>query len=160
MSAQLDIEILDENRLIENRLDALTHAEQIAYLGHRLAELPQTELPLKHHFAPGVYMREISMPAETVVIGMIHRTEHLNVLVSGACFIIHDDGRREELRAPMTFVSKAGVQKVLYITEDMIWMTVHVTNETDIPTLEAMLTEPIPPDPLERIKATVREVLK
>lgn len=130
----------------------LTHAQQIAYIGHRLAEFPQTDLPLKHHFAPGLYIREIFMPASTVVIGMIHKTEHPNILVQGACYIVHEDGRREELRAPMTFISKAGVQKVLYIIEDMIWMTCHVTTETDIEKLEGMLIEPIPPNPLELLK--------
>lgn len=132
--------------------DEMNHAQQIAYIGHELAKLPQTDLPLKHHFAPGLYIREIFMPADTVVIGMIHKTEHPNILVKGACYIVHDDGRREELRAPMTFASKAGVQKVLYITEDMIWMTCHVTTETDVEKLEAMLTEPIPPNPLELLK--------
>lgn len=152
MNTSLDIELSDD-RIVE-RIEApleLTHAQQIAYIGHELAKLPQTECPLKHHFAPGVYVREIFMPADTIIIGHIHKTEHLNILVQGACFIVHDDGSREELRAPLTFVSKAGVQKVLYIIEDMIWQTVHVTTETDIEKLEAMLTEPAPPNPLERL---------
>lgn len=129
----------------------LSHAQQVAYLGHELVKLPQTECPLKHHFAPGVYVREIFMPAETIIIGHIHKTEHLNILVQGACYIVHDDDSHEELRAPLTFVSKAGVQKVLVITEDMIWMTVHVTNETDVARLEEMLTEPVPSNPLEQL---------
>lgn len=129
----------------------LSHAQQVACIGHELAKYPQTECPLKHHFAPGVYVREILMPAETIIIGHIHKTEHLNILIQGACFIVHEGGRREELRAPMTFVSKAGIQKVLYITEDMIWQTVHVTTETDIEKLEAMLTEPVPPNPMEQL---------
>lgn len=82
------------------------------------------------------------MPADTVVIGKVHRTEHFNVLIQGACLIVHDDGSREELRAPMTFVSQAGVQKVLYIIEDMIWQTIHVTTETDMTKLEAAIVEP------------------
>jgi len=135
----------------EHALDHLTMGEQVAAIGHVLSQMPQTELPLKHHFAPHVYIREISMPADTVVIGHIHRTEHFNILIKGACLIVHADGRREELRAPMTFVSKAGVQKVLYIIEDMIWQTVHVTDETDIEKLEAMLTEPVPQNPLEKL---------
>jgi hypothetical protein len=146
--APLDIELLENGSIVENEL---THEQQIAYLGHQLGKFPQTECPLKHHFAPGVYVREIAMPAETIIIGHIHKTEHLNILIQGACYIVHEDNTREELRAPMTFVSKAGVQKVLYITENMIWQTVHVTDETDIERLEAMLTEPVPPDPMEQL---------
>lgn len=121
---------------------ALSHAEQIGCIGRVLAGLPQAQCPLIHRFAPGVYLREIHMPADTIVIGKVHRTEHFNVLIRGSCLIVHDDGRREELRAPLTFVSKAGVQKVLYITEDMIWQTIHVTPETDMGRLEEMIVEP------------------
>jgi hypothetical protein len=130
---------------------ALTFKEKIAVLGHEFATLPQVECPLTHHFAPGLYLREIFMPAGAIIIGMTHKTEHFNILVKGACIIIHDGGLQEELRAPLTFVSKAGVQKVLYILEDMIWMTTHVTDETDVEKLEAMLTEPVPANPMERL---------
>lgn len=152
MNAVASIEI-ESDRIIESELDiaSLSFGEQIAAIGHTMAKLPQTELPLKHHFAPGVYVREISMPADTVVIGHIHRTEHLNILVQGSCMIVHADGNREILKAPMTFVSKARVQKVLLILEDMIWQTVHVTDETDVEKLEEMLTEPVPDNPLERL---------
>lgn len=116
--------------------------KRVSALCRELAALPQTDCPLVHRFAPGVYLREISMPADTIVIGRVHKTEHFNVILKGAALIVHDDGRREELRAPMTFVSKAGVQKVLYIIEDMIWQTIHVTPETDMAKLESDLVEP------------------
>lgn len=138
MKAVSDIEIADSGQIIER----LPFKEQIALIGRHLATFPQTECPLIHRFAPGVYLREIHMPADTIVIGEVHRTEHFNVLIRGACLIVHDDGSREELLAPMTFVSKAGVQKVLYITEDMIWQTIHVTPETDMAKLAAQIVEP------------------
>jgi hypothetical protein len=143
VNAAIDIEVLENGQIVE-RSDALSHAEQITYIVRELAKLPQTPAPVRHRFAPGVYLREISMPAHTVVIGRVHLTEHFNILLQGAALIVHDDGRREELRAPMSFVSKAGVQKVLYILEDMIWQTVHPTTETDLNKLETMLVEPIP----------------
>jgi hypothetical protein len=118
--------------------------QKVHALARYMRDLEQTPLPVKHHFSPGLYMREIFMPAGTIVIGKIHKTEHFNILVSGACLIVHDDDHREELRAPMVFVSKPGVQKVLYITEDMTWMTTHVTHETDLKKLEALLIEPMP----------------
>jgi hypothetical protein len=137
----LDIEIVDENRII----DRLPFRDQIAIITDHLSQYPQTDCPVVHRFAPGVYLREVHMPADTIVIGKIHKTDHFNILVKGACLIVHDDGRREELRAPMAFVSKAGVQKVLYILEDMIWQTVHVTAETDMARLESELIDPYEP---------------
>lgn len=140
--APVEITGLEAEEILQ-REAALVHAEQIAYIAEELAKFPQADAPVTHRFAPGVYLREIFMPAHTVVIGRIHKTEHFNILIKGSCLIVHDDGRREELRAPLTFVSKAGVQKVLYILEDMIWMTPHVTGETDLVKLEADLIEPL-----------------
>ena len=81
--------------------------------------MAQVECSLKHHFAPGVYVREIFMPAGSVIIGKIHRTEHFNIIQQGAVSLF-GDGTCEYLRAPHTFVSKPGVQKVLYIHEDCV----------------------------------------
>lgn len=119
-------------------------SEKIAALTERMRRLPQTDCPVKHHFSPGLYLREIFMPAGTVVIGRVHKTEHFNILVQGSCAIVHDDFRREILQAPMVFVSKAGVQKALCILEDMIWLTTHVSEETDLSKLETLLVDPKP----------------
>lgn len=126
----------------------LSHAEKIAYLVRKLGSLPQVDCPLKHYFAPDVYLREIFMPAGAVVIGKIHKTEHFNLIEKGSVSIIHADGTTEKLIAPHTFVSKPGVQKVLYIHEDCIWRTIHVTSERDLERLEAELIEPDPSYPL------------
>jgi hypothetical protein len=121
---------------------APTFREKVSYLVREFGKLPQAECPLTHRFAPGVYLREIFMPAGLIVIGKIHKTEHFNLIDQGMVSIIHDDGRTEVLRAPYTFVSKPGVQKVLYIHEDCIWRTIHVTEERDLDKLEAQLVEP------------------
>jgi hypothetical protein len=116
--------------------------QRIATLVRRLGAMEQTECPLKHYFGPGVYLREIFMPAGTIVIGKIHKTEHLNLIERGVLAIRHDDGTTQILRAPHTFVSKPGVQKVLYIQEDTVWKTIHPTTERDLEKLEALLIEP------------------
>lgn len=92
---------------------------------------PQIDCPLTHHFAPGVYLREIFMPAGTFIIGHEHKTDHLNIIVSGRCAAMVG-GRYFEINAPDTFRSGPGVRKVLYILEDMRWMTIHPTDETDL----------------------------
>lgn len=132
------------SEIVESAVE-LSRAELVNRAVQEFSKLPQTECPLTHRFAPGVYLREIFMPAGAIVIGKIHRTEHFNVLIRGACMIVHDDGSREELRAPLTFVSKAGVQKVLVILEDTIWQTIHPTTETDMTRLEAELIQPYEP---------------
>lgn len=99
---------------------------------------------LKHHFAPGIYVREIWMPAGAVILGHEHTGDHLNVVVSGK-FLLRAEGCVRQISAgptPVTFRSKAGVRKALYIIEDTTYMTVHVNEDDchDIPTLEARFT--------------------
>jgi hypothetical protein len=116
--------------------------EKVSVLIKGMAEMPQAKCPLKHYFAPGVYIREIFMPKDSAIIGKIHKTEHFNIIQQGCVTLIGADGDRTMLRAPYTFVSKPGVQKVLYIHEDTIWSTVHLTEERDLEKLEAALIEP------------------
>lgn len=116
--------------------------DKIATLVDGLGQLPQVECPTKHYFLPGVYVREIFMPAGTAVIGKIHKTEHFNIVQCGVVHVMSEGGVRHIIRAPFTFASKAGVQKVLYIEEDTVWSTVHLTSETDLDKLEALLIEP------------------
>lgn len=119
------------------RVPTLADIEQVE---GRLLDFAQVDMPLTHRFAPGVYFREIRMPAGTFVIGHEHKTEHFNVILSGRADVLVD-GQVVELRAPMVFVSKAGVRKMLYIREDMVWATIHPTTETNVEQLEAMLIQ-------------------
>lgn len=114
--------------------------DKIALLMRTFGKLDQVDCPLKHHFAPGVYIREIFMPAGSIVIGKIHKTEHVNIIQRGRVRVFQEAGQME--LGPCTFVSKAGVQKVLYILEDTVWSTVHVTDNRDLASLEAELIEP------------------
>lgn len=116
--------------------------ERLSILVKELGQMEQVDCPLRHYFAPGVYLREIFMPADSVVIGKIHRTEHFNIIQKGRVRVAHGDGTTMVLEGPCTFVSKAGVQKTLYIETDTIWTTIHITSETDLAALESALIEP------------------
>ena len=105
--------------------------DSIHKLGSELMNMPQVDCPLTHLFAPGVYYREIFMPANTCVVGHKHKTEHLNIVLSGKALVIID-GEKHKIEAPTVFVSKPGVSKVLLIIEDMRYATIHPTDETDI----------------------------
>lgn len=106
-----------------------------------LLQCEQVECPLVHRFAPGVYLREIFMPAGSFVLGHEHVTGHFNVILSGRARVLID-GKVREIQAPFTFKSEPGIRKALYVLEDMIWQTIHPTDETDVEKLEAMLVKP------------------
>ena len=106
----------------------------------QILDIRENELPLTHTFSDGVYAREIFMPAGMIVVGHVHNTKHLNIVQCGKA-MVWMNGEVSEVSGPITFESGAGVRKVLYILEDMIWTTIHVTDETDVETLENTLVD-------------------
>jgi hypothetical protein len=93
-------------------------------------------MPLKHSFAEGVYVREIFIPKGSVLTGKIHRHSHPNFLMSGEVIVVTEHGGREHLKAPLSMISKAGTKRAILALEDTVWVTVHITNETDLQKIE------------------------
>jgi hypothetical protein len=113
-----------------------------------LRELPQTDCALKHTFAPGTYAREIFLPAETFIVGKIHKHAHLNIVVRGRCTVVTEFGRCEidATRGPVTFTSDAGTKRALFVHEDTVWITVHRTDSTDLAEIEREIIAPDYPE--------------
>lgn len=116
--------------------------EQIMALEKFMREMPnQIEIATTHHFAPGIYMREIFIPKGTTLTGKIHKTEHLNILSQGELSVWTEDGMKR-LNASCVIKSKPGIKRVGYAHEDTVWITVHqnLGDEQDVVKLEDMLT--------------------
>ena len=97
--------------------------------------------PLKHWYSDGVYCREIHLAAGSLVVGLIHRHEHMNIVSKGRCTVYTEFGL-EEITAPASFISKADTKRVVYTHEDCIWTTIHknADNETDVEALKNRYT--------------------
>ncbi len=95
----------------------------------------QVDCPVVHRFAPGIYIREVTIPSGAFSIGHFQKTEHLNIMLSGRVTMIGDDGEWVEVKAPKTFVSQPG-RKVGFIHETVVWQNVYPTDETDVEKLE------------------------
>lgn len=96
-------------------------------------QLPRDDSPVKHYFAPidekygcCTYAREILLRKGSVVIGKIHRHQHLNIISKGKVTVFTEFGKKE-LEAPCTFVSEVGLKRAVYAHEDTIWTTIHLT---------------------------------
>ena len=96
------------------------------------------ELPLTHHINNGLYAREIFLPGGIVLTGKVHNFDHLSVLSKGKVTVLTAEGL-ETLEAPCTWHSKAGTKRLIYVHEDTIWTTFHVTDKKTVPELEAHL---------------------
>ena len=126
---------------------------QIQSLEAHLAQMPQLEITTRHHFAKGLYAREIVIPAGTILTGKVHAEEHLNIVSKGRIAVWTEDGMRE-VSAPFTMVSRPGTKRVGLAIEETVWTTIHAnpTDDTDLALLEAKLIEP----ELKRIAARSR----
>ena len=96
-----------------------------------LAKEVQLNLPVTHRFTPGLYIREIFMPAsvppiETVVTSRIHLTEHPFTVSKGKLKVWQEETGWVYIEAPYTGITKAGTRRLLIIAEDTIWTTYHL----------------------------------
>lgn len=112
--------------------------QRIEAIEKTMLNAPQIEVPLHHAFAPNVYLRQVTMPKGAVIIGHQHKTEHFNIVLSGRASV-YMEGEMHEIVAPSIFKSSAGVRKVLFIHETMVWATVHPTSETNLDKLDEEL---------------------
>ncbi len=135
----------------------VTSRQKILALEATMRAMPQMDCPLKHHFAPGSYAREILLPAGSLVVGKIHKHAHINVVSKGHCTVYTEFGE-VELRAPATFVSEPGTKRVVLAHAETVWTTVHVTNETDLEQIEDVVIAKSY-DELALLEHTKKEVL-
>ena len=103
----------------------------------------RVDLVVQHHFAPGVYARELFIPAGTTLTGRTHRFENLNILSQGEISVLVE-GRIQRLSAPVTLISPPGTKRVAYSHSDCIWTTVHGTDLRDLEQIERTLLWPEP----------------
>lgn len=106
---------------------------------------------LTHHFSPVdeaygccTYAREMFIPKGTLIIGKIHRHQHLNFIQKGKVSVATEFGIKY-LEAPCVFVSEEGLKRVVVAEEDTIWVTVHMTkhnSEQDLGKIEEEVIAP------------------
>jgi hypothetical protein len=101
----------------------------------------QIEFDTRHHFAGGVYAREIRIPKGATLVGKIHKFEHINIISQGDISVVTDEGIKR-IKAPATIVSPPGVKRVGYAHEDTIWTTIHATQETNPDIIEQQVIAP------------------
>ena len=124
---------------VKQDLDSLL-SQKVEVLLSRMEKMPQVDCQTKHYFGPSIYIREVTMPAGSIIIGKPHRKEHMCVMLQGRMIIVDADGNKKELVAPITFVGGAG-RKVAYILETTVFQNILATDEKDIEVLENMLVD-------------------
>lgn len=99
--------------------------------------------PVRNFFTPGLYCREIFMPAGAVVISRVHALCHPFIISKGRA-LVYMGGEQPwvELVAPHFGITEPGTRRLLFITEDCVWTTFHVTDKTDVDEIVRDITIP------------------
>jgi hypothetical protein len=116
-------------------LASMSRDEKVEIMEQMSLKEEQIDCPVVHSFSPGIYIREVHLPAGIFAIGHYQKTEHLNIFLQGKVTVLNDDGTTQYMEAPMRFVGQPG-RKCGVIHEDVVWLNIYATDETDIETLE------------------------
>ena len=94
----------------------------------------------KHTFADGIYVRQMTIAKDEMIIGAIHKHLHVWILLSGHITVL-TNGELKEYKAPCTVLSEPGVKRIIYGNEESIFTNVHKnpTNTEDIKELEKQI---------------------
>ena len=131
--------------LTDASVDRLRLRETIARAQAALFDVPDHLegdcFPLDHSFAPGVYARTITLPADSVIVGKLHRHAHHNFIQRGKVSVLTEEGPKT-LQGPCHFVSFPGTKRVVYAHEETVWTTIHPTESTDLAEIEKEVIAP------------------
>jgi hypothetical protein len=97
--------------------------DKILEIAEKVATLAPVDCPVTHRFAPGIYLREMFIPAGAIVVGHYHKHEHICQLIKGRMAFIKDNDY-EIIQAPATFLAQPG-NKVVFAFEDSIVQNIH-----------------------------------
>lgn len=141
---------LDKVAFREKILSAQDMMQKIVSSGEAADALPSCTLthtytPIHEEYGAGTYARQMFIPKGTLIIGKIHRHQHLNFIMQGRVSVATEFGTKF-LTAPCVFVSEVGLKRAVYAEEDTIWVTVHQTKFTGEENLDKMEDELIAPD--------------
>ena len=122
-----------------NEVSALSLRDKVNLIEGEMRKQPQREIPIRHYFSPGVYAREITIPADTLLTGRVHKFAQLNILSGGEISVLTEEGI-VRVKAPFTVVSPPGTKRIAYAHTECTWTTILHTEETDPDKIEELFT--------------------
>jgi hypothetical protein len=132
MNQPMTVARINQSKVISDRIDQL-EVEMID-------NFPAVACPLNHLFAKGMYIRQVFIPAGTLVTSKIHKTQHPFTISKGKVMVNEGEGQWFEAFAPFTGITEPGTRRIVFAVEDTIWTTYHafksITGEENILSIE------------------------
>lgn len=92
-----------------------------------LENFPTVDCPVRHRFTPGLYIREIFMPAGVTVTSMQHKYTHPYFVLQGKISVYSENDGVQEIEAPHWGITYPGTRRILQVHENSVWITTHPT---------------------------------
>ena len=130
-------EISSRSKILELEKNLLSNVDNVNIFGNKGEIVRLEEFPLKHTFADGIYIRQMGMKKDSVVVGAIHNHLHVWFLLTG-CITVTTEDSTEDYISPCYVVSTPGVKRVIYANEESIFVNIHKNplNTEDLDELE------------------------
>lgn len=93
-----------------------------------MQDLEKVDCPLTHRFCNGLYIRQVFMKKDTFVTSMVHKTTHPFFVLKGSVSVFSENDGEQIIDAPYIGETKPNTRRMLYMHEDTIWVTVHITD--------------------------------
>tara|TARA_R110000744_G_scaffold56896_1_gene119887 strand:+ start:376 stop:837 length:462 start_codon:yes stop_codon:yes gene_type:complete len=131
-------EISSRSKILELEKILLNNVDDKNIVGNSGEIVRSNEFELKHTFADGIYIRQMEMKKDSVVVGAIHNHLHVWFLLTGH-ITVTTESSTEDYISPCYVVSTPGVKRVIYANEESIFVNVHKnpTNTKNLDELEA-----------------------
>ena len=110
----------------------------ILRIEQEIREMPQVSCPVEHYQVDGVYVRSMFIPAGTILTGKIHNFENIAILAKGRMRITNGTDSYI-ISEGHIMVDQPGVKRLGYAETDVIFITVHRTDNTEIDDIEKEL---------------------
>lgn len=112
--------------------------EQIIQLQESMIPIQCDQPEPTHFFAPGMYLRELTVPSGMLLVGKIHKHAHFLVVTKGRAEVISEFGRTIVEPGHIS-VSQPGTKRVVLALEDTQFITIHLNldDTQDLSIIEA-----------------------
>ena len=137
MKKEVTLSKREEIQALQDMLISKADGENIEGDGKNI--IHSKNFPLKHTFADGIYVRQMDMKADSLVVGAIHNHLHIWFLLTGHLAVSTEDAI-EEFVAPCYVVASPGSKRVIYAMEDSIFVNIH-KNPRNIKNIEKLEKE-------------------
>lgn len=129
----------------QEALNAMGISRNVDELESAMTDIPPVECPVNHVFTKGLYTRTIFMPAGTLIVSKLHKTQHPYFVLKGKATVWTETNGVVEIEAPFVGITEPGTRRVLYIHSDCIWATAHANPDDEtVDQIEARIIEPRP----------------